>query len=430
MKKVLLSAFAICGIISLNAQSWVADSVIIGAGYANRGFYSLENGNVGSVPFATRDWLIDVSESYSATIRINGGFNAALYKYTAGDTAAWATLDTAGLGSSTGWQRVRDNLETLAPSAFEAGNSGHPNYGWGQYNEISHNVTGDRLFVYKTVGNGTPNSSVWKKVWIKELGAMNSTYTVLIADLNGANEETISISKQGAGNKNFIYYSFADDEVFNDEPADSTYDLIFTKHEDEYTQGGPISIQAVTGVESNLGVLVAKADNIVADDASYQDFTLAEDIYGIGADWKKVNTQTFQFDIEDSLSYFVQDIPGNIWQIRFTGFVGSSAGKYRFEKRKVAFASVEEIETIGAWNVFPNPTSDYVQVVFSAKTATDGQFSLIDLNGRTVITETVNVSTGINQFGVTLSDKNLAPGIYIASLRAGNEIKTTKLIVR
>jgi hypothetical protein len=125
----------------------------------------------------------------------------------------------------------------------------------------------------------------------------------------------------------------------------------------------------------------------------------------------------------------VQDIPGNIWQIRFTGFVGSSQGKFIFQKRKVAFASLEPVETIGAWNVFPNPTSDLVQVVFSSGAQEEAVFSLIDLNGRTVFSQTLTAQQGINQ--IQLNTEILpASGMYIAVIQIGKERKMKKLIVR
>lgn len=430
MKKILLSALFMGGIISSQAQNWVSDSVTIGAGYANRSFYSLENGVVGSVPFNNRDFLVDVTSMYSASIRINGGFNAALYKYTAGDTADWSTLDTAGLATSTGWVRARDNRESISPSAFETGAAGHPNYGWGEYNDITHNVTGNRLFVYKTVGTGTPGTAVWKKIWIKELSSTSLAYTILVADLNGANEETITVSKQGVTGKNFVYYSFATGQTSNDEPAAVSYDLVFSKFEDEYSFMGGTSLQAVTGVEVAPGAEVATAAGVLPDAANANNYTLAEDLYGIGSAWKTVNTQTFLFDIEDSLSYFVKDQVGGIWQIRFTGFIGSSAGKYKFEKRKLGTASVEEVDGLNAWTVFPNPAAEQVSVLFTTNVADNAQFTLLDLNGRTVLSENFAANAGLNQYGVDLGSKNLPAGIYVATLRAGNVLKTTKLIIQ
>ncbi len=428
MKKSVFALFFLCAAGLVNAQGWITDSVIIGPGYANRGFYSLETGNVGSVPFNTRDWLIDVSAVYTASIRINGGFSAQLYKYTAGDTSDWASLDTAGLGAGNGWARARDDRESYAPSAFEYGETGHPNYGWGDYNQATNVITGNSLFVYKTVGNGSPNSAQWKKIWIKDLTAFPREFHILAANLDGSGSQNITISKDGISDKTFIYYSFASGQVFNDEPVASSFDLVFTKFEDEYVFSGGTSIQAVTGVEAQKGVKVAKAQGIPEDDAVYSDYTLQEDIYGIGHDWKFLNS-SFQFAIYDSLSYFIQDLPGNIWQIRFTGFVGSSQGKFVFQKRKVAFASLNDNETIGAWNVFPNPASDIVNVVFSSDAQEEAVFSLMDLNGRTVYSQTLTAQPGINQLQV--DTENLpASGMYVAMIKTAKERKMKKLIVR
>ena len=44
--------------------------------------------------------------------------------------------------------------------AFENNSLGPPDYGWGVYNMINHNVTGDSLYIIKTISN-------WKKIWIQ-----------------------------------------------------------------------------------------------------------------------------------------------------------------------------------------------------------------------------------------------------------------------
>lgn len=424
MKKVLLSVFALSGIITLNAQNWVADSVATGAQYVNRVFYSLENGQVGSFQYNNRDWFIDVSSPYSASIRINGGFNAELYKYTAGDTSDWATLDTAGLSAGNGWLRARDTEDAYAPSAFEAAASGAFNYGWGTYNSTTHDVVGDKLFVYKTVGNGTPGSAQWKKIWIEKLAAATSAFTVRVADLNGANEETITISKAGVTGKSTIYYSFATGQTYNDEPAMADYDLVFTKMVGMY---GTVPNQAITGVELNHNVLAAKAEGLPADDAVYTDYTLEDKLNGIGAGWKTV--VGFGWVVYDSLSYFVQDVPGNIWQIRFTGFGGGSTGKYKFEKRQVGTVSVEEPNsTIPAVALFPNPAADNAQIVFTSVNNAPMQLQVLDMSGRIVLNENKAAATGINQWQLSLG--NLTNGMYIVKLTDGITVKTEKLMIR
>lgn len=411
--------------IGVQAQTWIDDSVAIGPGYPNRVFYSLQNGITGTMPFNDKDFLLDVSEVQTASIRINGGFTSALYKYVAGDTTDWATLDTSGMYTNTGWVRNRDDQHAYAPSAFEAGATGHPDYGWGTYNNISHDVNGTSLFAYKTVNN------TWKKIWIKKLSAMTSAFTIRMADLDNNHDTIITISKSGITDKSFIYYSVANDSVYNSEPNINTYDLIFTKHEGDYLQNGLFVVnQAVTGVESNRGVLVAEAADILADDAVYTNYTLQEDLQGIGARWKYLNAM-FQWTVEDSLSYFIQDLDSNIWQVRFTGFVGASAGKYRFQKRQVGFVSVEgESGKLASFHVFPNPAAEFINLVYTIEdNHQQASLNIVDINGKTVLNKNLLNQSGFNQTQVDLTSLNLPAGIYVAMVQVGNYSGTQKFIV-
>ncbi len=411
----------------IQAQTWVDDSVAIGAGYPNRVFYSLQNGIVGTMPFNDKDFLIDVSEPYSATVRINGGFNAALYEYTGGDTTDWATLDTTGLFNGTNFTRQRDDQHAFAPSAFEQGGAGHPDYGWGIYNNITHDVNGVKIYVFKT-SNAAPT---WKKVWIKKLSAITSAYTIWVDDIGGGAAQTLTISKAGVTNKNFIYYSFVNDSTYDSEPAADSYDLVFTKHEGDYLQNGFFVVnQAVTGVETNKGVAVAEAADILPDNAIHTNYTLQEDLQGIGARWKQLN-MSFQWVVEDSTSYFIQDLDSNIWQVRFTGFVGSSAGKYRFQKRQVGFVSVEgETGKLAGFSVFPNPTTDFINLVYVINDQQqNAQLNIIDINGKTILNRILTNQSGINQTQIDLTSLNLPTGIYVARVQVGNYTGTQKFIV-
>jgi len=427
MKKLFTILFTTLTI-AVQAQTWVDDSVAIGAGYPNRVFYSLQNGIVGTMTFNDKDFLVDVSEVQSASIRINGGFSAALYEYTAGDTTDWATLDTAGLFNGTNFTRRRDDQHSMSPSAFEQGATGHPDYGWGIYNSVSHNVLGVKIYVYKT----SASVATWKKVWIKKLDAITSAYTIWVDNIGGGALQELTISKAGVTNKNFIYYSFVNDSTYNAEPNADTYDLVFTKHEGDYLMSGAfIPNQAVTGIENNFGVLSAEADNILPDNAVHTSYTLTEDLQGIGARWKQLNA-SFQWVVEDSLSYFIQDLDSNIWQVRFTGFVGSSAGKYRFQKRQVAFVSVEgEAGKLASFNVFPNPTSDFINLVYVMNdNQQNATLNIVDINGKTVLNQILPNQTGINQTQIDLTALNLPVGVYVAMVQVGNYSGTQKFIVQ
>jgi hypothetical protein len=241
----------------------------------------------------------------------------------------------------------------------------------------------------------------------------------------------LTISKAGVTNKSFIYYSFVNDSTYDLEPAIDSYDLIFTKHAGDYLMNDMfVPNQAVTGVEINHGVAVAEADNILPDNAMYTNYTLTDDLQGIGARWKQLN-MSFQWVVEDSLSYFIQDVDSNIWQIRFTGFVGSSAGKYKFQKRQVGWASVEnESGKLANFNVFPNPTSDFINLAYTINQDFDqATLSILDINGKAVITQALANEPGFNQTMLDLTSFNLAPGVYIARVQVGDYAGTQKFII-
>lgn len=435
MKKFLLAALTLGGTITAQAQGpWITDSVIIGNAYKNRVYYSLENGQQASFEFDTRDLLVHTS-SFSASIRINAGFGAELYRYTAGDTADWSSLDTTGMSAGTGFVRCYDNSFDYFPSAFEDVTNGGATYGWGEYSGPPlHIVVGTKLFVYKTVGNGTGGSQVWKKLWIVKKQA--GVFTIRVADLDGSNDQNITVDGNAGAGDNFVHYSFATNQTYTDEPNADTYDFLFTKYEGYQNNVEAGSRQLITGVNNNMGVYASKAAPVDVETADYNDYPFTDSSYSvIGDSWKGLYmTPSPHYDVHDSTSYFVSDRTGNIWQLAFTNFYtgsGANIAKYVFKKRKLTFdASIEENVGINTWTVYPNPASDFVSVVFTANVADNAQFNLVDLNGRTVMTENFAANKGLNQYSVDLAGKNLPAGIYVATLRAGNVWKTTKLIIR
>ncbi|MBL0911150.1 MAG: T9SS type A sorting domain-containing protein [Bacteroidia bacterium] len=427
MKKVLLSIAALATLNGLFGQAWVEDSVTTGTSpnYKNRVFYSLANGEVGAVTFNTRDLEFYTGTPYSASIRINGAFGAQLFKCS-GDTSVWyGNIDTTGIstGSTATLTPCIDSDETWTGSAFETGATGHPNYGWGVYNSTTHDVIGNKIFVFKT------SAGVWKRIWIRSLGATTSAYTIWVADLDGSNQQTKTISKQGLTSKNFIYYTFATDQTTNDEPDKTTFDLVFTR----YVESDPASPNyglAVTGVLANEGIELVKAEGLPADDADYLDYTLSADYINVMGDkWKELDYSTFQWVVFDSLSYFIKDVPGNIWQLRFTKFVGAGSAKYKFEKRQVGTVSVEEPNsTIPAVALFPNPATDNAQIVFTSVNNAKMQLQVLDMSGRLVLNESKAANAGMNQWQLPLS--NLTNGMYIVKLTDGITVKTEKLMIR
>lgn len=414
MKKVLpIALFAILFGCYANAQS-VIDVVSMGSGYANQVWYSLENDEQGSSPKANWDLAFGVSPQGS-TIHTNFSTGVEVWVYPNGDTADWATVDTAGISA---WTSLNNSETTWFLGALDM--SADPNddfdLGWGNYDMITHYVWGDSLHIIK-LANGT-----YQKFWLERLAS--GTYYFRHANLDGSNDMSHSLAKGDYPNKNFGYFSLQNHIAVDREPVDTLWDLTFTQYGSVIPGFGAYN---VTGVLHNNGVEAVKAYPV--DDAStytdYMSHTFSEDINTIGYDWKSFNNSTFQYEIADSTVYFVQDLDSNIWKMVFTGFGGSSTGDFEFTKEKLfSVVGLDENEKQVFFSVFPNPATDYVNIVLNAKGII--QASLFNISGQLVYSTQLQGS-GLRTEQVWLSD--LSKGLYILQLNGENWSKTEKLSV-
>ncbi len=421
MKKIYLLLTLLSTTLMLSSQTVIQDSVIIGNGYANKAFYSLQNGTVATIPNNNWDLAVAVYSIQSASIRINSAFGTRLWQYTAGDTTAWTSLDTTGIASSTGWIECFDQDTAYEPSAFEYTMTGHPNYGWGVYNSVTHDVNGIALFVAKSY------TGTYKKVWIKNQKAITNTMTIRVANLDGTNDTTITFTKTYA-NKNYVYIAL-ESLIINDiEPANTSYELIFDKYNAYINPPGVY--YPVSGVRLNRNIQAAEARGIHEDDAVYTNFTFSNNMTLIGHDWKIQPPPVWV--IVDSLSYFVLDNPGNVWQIWFTGFSGSSSGKYYFNKRQVAFASIEdEDDNLLKVSVYPNPTSEIVNIIYTNESSTNGWARVFDINGKLIHSVVLTPSASLLQ-NIVLQPKQIGwdAGIYFVQIELNGKITVQKLIIQ
>ena len=414
MKKIFTLMIALMPSL-MNAQ--IPDSVIIGAQYANTAFYSMQNGVVGTMPNNNWDIAIATYSIQIASVKINGAKGVRLWKYTAGDTTAWNNLDTAGIASSTGWTECFDNDTTMLFSAFESGMTGHPNYGWGIYNSVTHDVNGISLFVIKGMDN------VYRKIWIKNQKAIGNNMTIRRAHLDNSNDTTVTFSKD-YNTKNYIYMSLSAMAVLDQEPVSNTYDLIF----DQYTAFiNPPGIRyPVAGVRLNRNIFAAQASGIHPNDAVFTNYLFVNNMTVIGHDWKIQPPPVWI--IIDSLSYFVEDQSNNIWQMWFTAFSGGGAGKYVFNKRQVGVASIDAVSSSTVL-VYPNPAQDQIQIRYTANR--DAQMSLLDLTGKTIMSRILPSTQGIeNNFSLDLYSHQISSGIYILQLELDGKMNTQKLIIQ
>lgn len=407
MKREILLGAIICLCFNSKAQM-VSDSIVMNPGYTNESYYSLNNGEELNVNNTNWDIAFDLS-GYGSSIRTNQHTGTEVYVYPNG--VDWATVDITGVSiptmnnSDTKWSVGSFDQSVDASNPFDLG--------WGIYNMVTHHTDGDSIHIIK-LANGD-----YKKVMIENLA--NGVYTFKHANIDGTNEVTNSIVKSDFTDKNFAYYSITTDEILDREPANNTWDLVFTKY---VTEVAPSMMYGVTGVLSNNGVNVREADGVDPSLAIYSDYVVDSVINVIGYDWKTFAGGSYILDIDKS--YFVEDQSGNIWHILFTNFEGGATGKVVFGKELVTSASVDEMNGINSFGIYPNPTNEIATVAFNSNTETT-QLSMIDLSGKIIFQTQINES-GFITYPILVNEYQA--GTYFITLKTAKGKTTKKIIVQ
>ncbi len=412
IKQLLLISALAASTLTSSAQV-VSDSVTMGSGYSNQVFYQLSTGNKTIANAA--DWDLQFFSSlFSASIRVNSGFDVELYAAASSDTSNFttATLDTSSLTI------LRDGYATWETDAFTSQATGHPNYGWGAYQGLG-NLVGLKVYAIKLT------SGVFKKIWIKEFKT-SGTITFTVADLDGSNSFTKTINRSTYSAKRHFYYDVENDSIYDSEPGKTDWELVFRKYSD---QAGP-QYYNVTGALTNDGLAIAQVNNTsIADaQANWNTHTYDSTINIIGYDWKSFNMGTFSWDITDSLSFIMKDYTGDVYQLVFTGTSGSSTGKMYFTKELFSTVSLEENSPVMNVGVFPNPANSFLTVNFELIDASvSTQIRIMDMNGRLVKTIANNfMNSGVNQITTDISD--LTQGVYFLQIIAGNKSITKRVV--
>jgi hypothetical protein len=406
MKKQILASLFITVTLGVSAQ--VEDSITMQAGRTHESYYNLETGEVLNVDNTDWDIAFDLS-GFGSSIRSNGHIGTKVWVYPNGIN--WPTVDTTG----TVWDDPMYNSETTwRTGAFDqdADPQNQLDLGWGEYNFVTHVITGDRIFIVEL------STGDFKKVIIESLAS--GVYSFRYADLNGANEVIETVTKSDYSGKNFVYYSIANQQIVDREPANDSWDIVFTKYMGYLNPPG--TFYGVTGVLSNNGVHVRQADGVDPSMADYNNFQVDSVIDVIGHDWKSFSMGTYT--IPADLSYFIEDLDGALWQIIFTRFDLSSSGKVVFSKEKIASANVSEIEDMNAFGLYPNPATGVATVVFD--TDSDAQLTITDMNGGVVYQE--SLSSGFATHNLTLT--NFQSGVYFVNLSTELGSTSQKLIIQ
>lgn len=408
MKKIYTLLSALFIVFAVQAQTV---TVSVGAQYANDVFYSFENGTVSTV--SKSNWDIGFNtNSFSVSIIANNSSGVEVFTYTAGDTAAWSTLDTTGMT----WMNMYNSIETWENGALARNQLGHPDYGWGIYNMGNHHIMGDSLFVIKTV------SGDYKKLWIVEKNAVGNIWKFKYANLDGSSEQVITVNAGMYDTKNFIYYSIDNNMVQDREPASDTWDLLFTKYYD-YTI--PYNVTGVLANEAH--VLIEEVSQAGLNQATFNTYTEANfitDIHTVGSEWKEFNMSTMGYDVSDSTVFFSKSYNSNgdsiYHKFYFTNFTGSSVGDYIFNQSLLLHTDIDSPSASNDMEVYPNPTQQNLTIDLGENE--DTYISLFDLQGKLVYS--VKADKGQVQIPMDKMDN----GVYFLNVKNAQTTYTEKII--
>jgi hypothetical protein len=290
-------------------------TISLGAQYSNEVYYRLSDGLITSVPRNNWDIAFSVPPREAAILaNTTSGVDLKVYPVASGWT--WSDpVDTAGFS---GWAPLYNSDTTWTEGAFNMNATGHPNYGWGEYDMDTHNLSGVALYILKT------RAGAYKKILINNKLSALQQYTFQYSDLDGTNEETVHLDLAGS-NKNFVYYSIDSHEEVDREPEADKWDLLFTKYIDKSIN------YTVTGVLQNIDVTAQESTDVDPASKIFPSSGFLTNISTIGSDWKIINMDTFQYAIDETRVFYVKDLNGTVYRIKFKTFEGSSTGNLSFD---------------------------------------------------------------------------------------------------
>ncbi len=420
MKKLLpfLTIILIGFASTIQAQTWQADSINMNPGVTSDVFYSLNNGSVKTE--SNSNWILALGTSqYTAAIWANHTAGVRVFR-TGKNVSQWSTITLADtaleslINPDTSWDTGA--LNAKAASAFD--------YGWGTYNTTTHNVYGDSIFIVAQANN-------FYQFVVDSMDGTKNDYYVRIAPV-GMAQFTAPYTFAKAPkytNSNFMYIT-AGMQGLKDtvrEPAKDTWDLLFTNYIGTVAlQGGGTGKYPVKGVLANRGTKTARIQvaNVDTIATTYGSYPLNMMLSNIGSDWKIFNGAGY--DYPQDLTYLVEAKDGSLWQMKFNGY-STASGKIKFDKRKLgAPLAINDVENnVASFGVYPNPIQDATIVSVDAKASANAILSVIDLQGKVVISRNFSINAGLN--ALQLSTSTLQTGNYLISIK-GNGLSAAQMI--
>ncbi|MCZ2336759.1 MAG: HmuY family protein [Chitinophagales bacterium] len=230
--------------------------------------------------------------------------------------------------SSSGWEWRIDNSGGW-PDSTAIGE-------WGNVNQL--NVVSNQ-YVYLIDRGYTANGNVigYKKLQVIEL--TNQTYKVRFANLDGSQEQTISLNKDAA--YNFLFLSFTQG-IVEIEPPKAEWDLLFSQYATPVLQEstGIYEDYSVNGILLNPYLVTATRcfdkpfSELQYSDIGLYSFSKKRDI--IGYDWKVFDFELSTYIIVSNNCYMIKNVDGDYYKLRVISFTDNQGvnGYTTFEVAK------------------------------------------------------------------------------------------------
>ena len=212
---------------------------------------------------------------------------------------------------------------------YDKSNGNHDSTAIGDWYSVADNVPVSNKTVF-VIDRGTDelgNIAGTKKVTFDFQD--ENTYTVRFANLNGSDEQTLTIPKDTS--INFVCLSF-ENGIVDIEPNKNSWDLQFGKYSTLlFTDEGEPYPYLLTGVLLNPYKTGAALDSIHQfDEVSFeiaedQDLVNQKDI--IGWDWKEYDFDNERYTVDPEKIYILKTSIGYYYKLRFIDFYNSTGEK-------------------------------------------------------------------------------------------------------
>jgi hypothetical protein len=435
LKSLLVAALSATAL-GANAQhNWIADTITManngGTTFANDVFYRMDYNGPRKTE-ANDNWHIAFAGGAggrNASVLANGaGAGVNVYELSVAASTSFGTnliADTVGKKSTP----LYNNISTWQEGAFNATATGHPDYGWGEYDMLTHHLNGNKVYLVTTSGG---DYQVWLEEYITPAGPSQG-WKFHIADIDGNNRKDEHILVQpNFTNKLFLYYDIVNKTVVNREPDNHQWDLIFTRYMDEAAPG---MMYPYTGILNNYNVTIAELRDIDADTANFHAHYLLDDEANIvGRDWKQNGAPVGTDYLLNKVCWFIQSRNNSIYQMEITyATTGAGGAKIGLRKRLSVWnnppTSVNNVAAANnTLNIYPNPATDATNLLVTAEQAGNAQVLITDVTGKVVKHKQVSLKAGLNALKVNTNE--FSNGLYMVSVTNGNWKIAEKLSVQ